>query len=313
MNYQNSTIKTIFILLEISLLISCNNSKTELRLVFANKVNYESFIIAKQKGYFNEAENNISIQTVNSGIQAAEAFTTGSADIIGTGNGPAVILMSKNSEIRILTRYATGEKMHRLIADTSIHTFAALKGKRIGIQQGSSTHAALLTWLHTNNISLDSVSLIAMEPANMPEAMKNKQLDAIAGSEPWALNVEKLCGNTVYELSNLYDKNNSQSHVLVSTAKISKEHKQQIEAIINGLEKANKFIKNNPKESAEIVSKSIGLTVDEQMLCTSRLNWSIGWEATDEQSLAETAKTLFQLKKISEIPKIKDFISSDFK
>ncbi len=86
-----------------------------------------------------------------------------------------------------------------------------------------------------------------------------------------------------------------------------KTYKNQIEAIVKGLDKANTLLNNNPDESAKIVSKYIGLTIDEQKLCTSRLNWQLGWEQNDVQSLEQTAKTLFELKKINTIPIIKNY------
>jgi ABC-type nitrate/sulfonate/bicarbonate transport system substrate-binding protein len=275
-----------------------------LRLVFPNKINYESFIIAQKLGYFAKESNNVEIQTVNSGIQAAEAMNTGSCDIIATGNGPAVILMSKSKDNVIVCRYATGEKMHRLIADTSLHNINDLKGKRIGVQQGSSTHATLLAWLEKNTVSVDSIVLIPITPQDMPEAMKNKQLDAIAGSEPWAINVEKICGEAIHEFERFYDSENSQSHVVITTRRIVDKYRKEIQQLCMCIEKANAFLRNNPEKSAEIVSKQLGLSVEEQMKCTSRLNWQLGWDNGDVKSMEETAKSFFAMKKIIAIPDI---------
>ena len=147
-----------------------------------------------------------------------------------------------------------------------------------------------------------------MDPLNMPEAMKNKQLDAIAGSEPWPLNVVKLCNQGVHELSDLYDPRNSHSHVVITTIKTLNEHKHQIQVILKALEKANEFLINNPLKSAEILSKHIGLSVEDQLVCTSRLKWQLGWEESDNESLAQTSKYFYQLNIIKEKPKIQEHI-----
>ena len=308
MNYQKFVLKSIVLLILISIAFSCKKEKAPLRLVYPNKINYESFIIANHNDYFNKDSSKIKIQTVNSGIRAAEALNTGGADVIGAGNGPAVILMAQNKEIVIVTRYATGARMHRLLADTSIHSPDELIGKRIGVQMGSSTHAALIAWLDIHNISSDMLTFIPMEPQNMPEAMKNKQLDAMAGSEPWPLNVEKLCKESVHELSNLYDSLNTQSHVVITTRKTLNERKKQIEGILISLEKANDFLINNPRESAEILTKYTGLSIEDQLVCTARLTWKLGWEEFDVESLEQTAKYFYQLKSIKEIPDIQEHI-----
>lgn len=309
MNYPKFILKTLAFFIAGWLICSCTGKVTPLRLVFPNKVNYESFIIARHNGYFNEDSAEIKIQTVNSGIQAAEALNTGGADVIAAGNGPAVILMAQNKQIVIVIRYATGERMHRLVADTSIHSISELQGKRIGVQMGSSTHAALIAWLDINHIPSDQITFVPMDPLNMPEAMKNKQLDAIAGSEPWPLNVEKLCRQNVHQLSDLYDPNNTQSHVVITTRKILNEHKRQIEDILAALEKANELIINDSLQSAEIVSKYTNLSVDDQKICTARLKWKLGWEESDIQSLEKTADYFCQLKSISEKPYIQEHIA----
>ncbi len=311
MNYQNFTTKSICFLLSLILISSCTNKQENLRLVYPNKVNYESFILANDNNLFNAAQNKIEIQTVNSGIQAAEAFNTGNTDIIATGNGPAAIILSNNPEAVIIARYATGERMHRMIADTSIHSINDLKGKRIGVQQGSSTHATLLNWFQNNGLSKDAITLVPMQPSNMPEAMKNKQLDAIAGSEPWALNVEKLCNESVYEFSNLYDENNTQAHVLITKRSIYGNFQNQINEIVNGLSGANQLLNSQPEESAQIISNYIGLTIEEQMICTSRLNWELGWNQSDTQSLEQTAKILFELKEIRTMPNIEEHLINE--
>jgi sulfonate transport system substrate-binding protein len=313
MNYQKFILKILAFFIAGWLTYSCTGKVAPLRLVYPNKVNYESFIIARHNGYFKEDSNNINIQTVNSGIRAAEALNTGGADVIAAGNGPAVILMAQNKEVVIVTRYATGERMHRLVADTSIHSIQELVGKRIGVQQGSSTHAALIDWLDNNGISTDQITIVPMDPLNMPEAMKSKQLDAIAGSEPWPLNVEKLCKQSVHQLSDLYDPNNTQSHVVITTRKILNEHKLQIEDILAALEEANQFIVNDPQQSAEIVSKYTNLTIDDQKICTARLTWKLGWEESDVQSLEQTADYFYKLKSISEVPDIQEYIAKGIK
>ena len=173
MNFQNFIKRFLPLISLIILFVSCKNDSSKLTLVFPNKVNYETFIIAKHLGYFQKTGNDLKIITVNSGINAAEALALGSADIAAMGDGPAVILMSQDKKISVVSRYAKGERIHRLISDTAIQTAKDLSGKRIGIQIGSSTHAAFLGWIEKQGVSIDDITIIPMNPLNMPEAMKS--------------------------------------------------------------------------------------------------------------------------------------------
>lgn len=309
MNYLHFIKRSILLAIAVTLFSACSEQPAPVKLVYPNKVNYESFIIANHLGYFKEGDSPVEVITVNTGINAAEALTLGNADLAAMGDGPTVMLMAQKKNVSIITRYAKGERIHRMVADTSIHVSANLLGKRIGVQVGSSTYGALMSWLENHNIPADQITIVPMDPLNMPEAMKNRQLDAIAGSEPWPLNVEKLCQNSVHELDNLQNEKNHFPHVLLANNKIfSEKSKKGILSVLKALDKANDFISANPDSSAKIASHYIGLTEKEQKECLSRLTWELDWTSSDLNSLEETASFFLKSKKIAERPDIAKYL-----
>jgi len=308
MNYLSFVNRILILLVIVFTFSSCKKKSTLLKLAYPQKVSYESLIVANHLGYFNEDGGNIKLINVTSGINAAEALSLGDAHLAAMGDGPTVILMAQDKNILVVSRYAKGEKIHRLIADTSIHETKDLIGKRIGIQMGSSTNGALLNWFDKNNVKKEDVIMVPMDPLNMAEAMKTKQLDAMAGSEPWAVNVEKMCSNAVYELDNLQDENNHFPHVLVASKNAVKDYEKQIRFVISALNRANEFIVNQPDSAAKIAAKYIGLSVDEQKVCMNRLTWEIDWDETDLNSLEASANFLYKSKIILNKPDIKRFV-----
>jgi ABC-type nitrate/sulfonate/bicarbonate transport system substrate-binding protein len=299
MNFRNFIKKCLLCLLVGTSLISCQQESPKLKLVYPNKVNYESFIIAKHLGYFGAG---IEVITVKSGIHAAEAMTIGDADIAAMGDGPSVILLSRKKECSIITRYAKGHKIHRLISQKDIHSPLDLKGKKIGIQIGSSTHAAFYAWLKSVGISEKEIELVPMNPSNMPEAMKSRQLDAMAGSEPWGLNVEKLCRDDVHELANLSNSDSHSPHLLLVKNDAINAKEVSINQVIEALSKVNTFIAENPEKAAEIAAHYIGLDVGDEEVCMARLKWELGWEESDLRSVLNTADFFLKSKKIKKLP-----------
>jgi ABC-type nitrate/sulfonate/bicarbonate transport system substrate-binding protein len=309
MNYLHFIKRSTVLAIVVLLFSACSDQPAPVKLVYPNKVNYESFIIANHLGYFKESDSPIEVITVNTGINAAEALTLGNADLAAMGDGPTVMLMAQKKNVAIITRYAKGERIHRMVADTSIHAPVDLLGKRIGVQVGSSTYGALISWLENHNIPADQITIVPMDPLNMPEAMKNRQLDAIAGSEPWPLNVEKMCQNSVHELDNLQNEKNHFPHVLLANTKIfSGKSEKGILSVLKALDKANEFIATNPDSSAKIAAQSIGLTEKEQKECLSRLIWELDWTPSDLNSLEETANFFLKSKKIAEKPDIAKYL-----
>lgn len=134
-------------------------------------------------------------------------------------------------------------------------------------------------------------------------------MDAIAGSEPWPLNVEKLCQNSVRELDNLQSEKNHFPHVLLANNKIfSGKNEKRILSVLKALDKANEFISANPDSSAKIAAHFIGLTESEQKECLSCLIWELDWTPTDLSSLEETASYFLKSKKITENPEIAKYL-----
>ena len=294
--------KHLYTLLIILTISSCNNETNKIRLVYPKKVNYESFIIADHLCYFDKSK--IETITVSSGINSAESIILNNGDIAAMGDGPSSIVLAKNPNTRIVCRYAKGNFIHRLISQSDIRSIPDLKGKKIGIQIGSSTNAALLAWLKKQGFKESNYQLIPMNPQNMPEAMKSKQLDAIAGSEPWALNTEILCQSTVHELANLNNSTNHFPHLLISKKSTIDKNTEKIKEIIEALSKANKFISQHPDSAAKIAAHYIGLDPKDEKICMSRLKWEIGWEYSDEKSLEESINFFLRSNKIKTKPSV---------
>lgn len=84
--------------------------------VYPNKVNYEPMIIATEKRYFADEGLDIKVRTVVGGIQAAEAIAAGSVDAAAMGDAPAIMLMSKHIQVKVIARYGGGDKIHRIVA-----------------------------------------------------------------------------------------------------------------------------------------------------------------------------------------------------
>lgn len=288
------------------LLFSCGRDAGKLRLVYPAKVNYEPLMIANAQGAF---PDNVDVLTVTSGIHAAEALMTGNADMAALGDGPAVMLMARNAPVKILARYAQGEHIHSLVTRSDIQTAEALRGKRIGVQLGSSTHGGLLLWLKAHGLSGDDLNIIPLSPLDMPDAMAFGQIDAMAGSEPWPTHVLSRCGNTAHRLEDFSGLGHLFPHVLmVRTACLSK-YSTQIAAVVQAVSEASALINTDPESAVIYTAALSGLKPDQQHACTARLNWATGWDSTDMQSLKTTALTMQAFGKINQLPDIENFLA----
>lgn len=273
-----------------------------IKIAYSNKVDYEPLMVASEKGFFREEGVNVTALIVTGGIQAAEAVATGSADLGAMGDAPGVTLLSQSPEARLVASYGGGEGMHRLIGWTDIQDVADLTGKNVGVQFGSSTQGALLRLMEANGLEPADVTQVPLNPADMPTALKNRQVDAIMGSEPWPTNVERTCGADVAEIANSTGLGSNYPLVLIASHKLVTERPAAVTAALRAIERAIVFMETNYDEALSLCANKTGLSVSDQERCLSTLSYALSLEPRDLDSLNATALFLRANGKIAALP-----------
>jgi NitT/TauT family transport system substrate-binding protein len=269
-------------------------------------------MVANEKGLFDEQGLNVTTKLVTGGIQAAEALITGSADLAAMGDAPAVQLITKDTGAKIVARFIGGAGMHRFIAWNDITEPEGLEGMKVGLQQSSSTHGAFLQWCEVNRVNVDNITFVYMNPLDIPTAMSTREIDAMAGSEPWAVNTQNLCGDQVHELGNSSGIGSTFPIVLVASERSMREKPDAISAVLRALDQSNQFILENWVESMEICASRTGLDIDDQSNCSSVQFYEVGFNGSDVQSMTMTAMVLQEFGKITAVPVIMDHVDLSF-
>lgn len=287
-------------------------------VAFSEKSNFETLIIAKETGMLEEA--GIKPLVVTGGIRAAEALVTGSADMAAMGDGPAISTISKDNGAMIVARFINGEGMHRFIAHTDILEPKDLEGKKVGLQQGSSTHGAFLRWMDANGVDSSKVILVPMDPINIPLAMQSgvsgqdqNGIVAMVGSEPWAIATERLCGSAVHEIGNSSGQGTTFPMVLLASQRIMERNPAAVSAMIEILMRSNQFIIDNWSEAMDICASRTGVAdAAEQEMCSLLQNYEVGFNGSDLQSLEMAAEVMLEFGRISSLPDIPSRIDLRF-
>ncbi|MBN1109283.1 MAG: ABC transporter substrate-binding protein [Methanomassiliicoccales archaeon] len=276
----------------------------DIRIAYSEKVNYETLIVANEKGMFAEEGLDVTPCIVTGGILAAEALLTGSADLAAMGDAPAVQTISHNDEVRIVARFIWSPGMHRIIAWNDIIEPQDLEGMRVGLQESSSSHGAFLQWCESRGVNADNITFVPMIPSNIPEAMASHELDAMVGSEPWAVNTENLCGDDVRELGNSSELGSTFPMLLLASERALESKGEAIMKVLEVLEKANRFINEEWDQAMGICASRTGLSLEDQSRCSGLQTYELGFNVTDVESMNMTAQVLLGFEKIPELPLI---------
>lgn len=277
------------------------------RICYPNKAQYAPFILAKEADAWKKSGLQVKdIVLSGGGIDAAEALIAKEADMAAMGDVPALIVLSRNDKFHILSSYMTSEGMHRIVvAGTSgIRTPADLKGKKLAVQVGTSTHGALLLYLQKQGIDKKDVTWVSLPPQHFPEAMQMGEVDAIAGSEPWPQNVlDKNPSAT--QLTDLSGLGNSYPHVLLVRNDFLQAHPQEVKVVLQVLASSEVTLREKPEEAARVIARSTGRDWQKEFAANAEMHWELTLDQSIEKSLCQTAEFLFAEGKLKKIPDIK--------
>jgi sulfonate transport system substrate-binding protein len=115
-----------------------------------------------------------------SGPPMLQAMAGGAVDIGSVGNAPPVFAAAGGDNIAIVGAFQANPLGSALLVpkNSSIHSIAQLKGKRIAVAQGSSADYHLLTVLKKAGLSVHDVTLDYLQPAEGLAALASGHVDA---------------------------------------------------------------------------------------------------------------------------------------
>jgi len=143
-------------------------------------------------GELDDVPYEIQWQEFTSGPPLLEALNAGSIHIGGVGNTPPLFAAAAKGEFKAIQAATYGGAGDAIVVpkDSDIKTVADLKGKRIGLAEGSSANYNTLAQLHEAGLTYDDVTVENLQPADALAAFSSGHLDAWAIWEPFTSQAE---------------------------------------------------------------------------------------------------------------------------
>lgn len=148
---------------------------------------------AQQTGAFARAGLDVKLTPFPAGPAMLPALAAGEVDLAWMGEFPAVTGFANGIPIEILMMERLDFTNVRLVANpsTGARTVQDLKGKKLGVSIGSTSHNHMLRALQQAGLKQEDVTLVNLTPANMPPAYAAGQIDAALTWEPNVGLIEK--------------------------------------------------------------------------------------------------------------------------
>ena len=184
--------------------LSGTSSWANEKLVYAGPPNISiPVIVALDQGYFAAEGLDVDYQPLQTGKQAMEAVLSGRADFGSVVTPNVVYAGFQTGALRLIASFgATFEDAILFPADSSIHTPADLRGKRIGLAMSTSSQDVLIHILDKNGIAWSDIIPVSLQPPVLVAALKGKQVDAVMAWQPWRAQIHKALKDEVREIEN---------------------------------------------------------------------------------------------------------------
>lgn len=276
---------------------------------------YASVYAAKEKGYLEEELAKVGAKyewnDFKSGPLVNEAVKAGHADIGFMADMPAILARSSGQDIQIISDVAFGEKALALIVktDSPINSVADIKGKKIAYGKGTYAQHLLSLLLTQNDLTFDDIQSVNLAAGDIPSALASGQID---GAVIW----EQYISQTVTEgkARVVADGTGIKRGNLVTYAVTSyaKENPKVIEAYIRAIKRGGEFIKEQPKEAAELLSKDFKVEPKVLERIFQNLDYSPALTPADVEEIKKVKDYLFEQKLIETDIDADEFINLSY-
>jgi NitT/TauT family transport system substrate-binding protein len=225
-------------------------------------IGYSPLYIAAEKGFFKEGGLDLEVKVFSSTGEADSAIAAGRIDSINNVTSEAVSLMSKFQDFRIVQIADSSLGGDGILARNDVKSIADFKGREIAVELNSVSHFFLLQVLQEAGLSGNDVKLTNVTPDAAAAAYSSGKADIAVTYAPFLqqANQGQKDGRVIYDTSKMPT---AIMDLYVFRSQFVQEHPQAVQGFVNGIFKAQEFLKTNTQEALAIAGKQLGLKPDE--------------------------------------------------
>lgn len=215
--------------------------------------------VAEAQGYF--VAEGVAVRTENciGGQRCIKRLFDGAAQLATASELPVMFHSFERDDYAVVATFVTSVRDVKLIVrrGTGIGAAAQLTGKRIGTVTGTTAHYYLDAFLLFHGVDPKSVTLIALAPEQVPDALAAREVDAVAIWEPYGWLTRKSLGADALVLDNprIY----TPSFNLVADRRTLAAREDDVVRVLRALARAQRFIHEQPRQAQEIMKARLRL------------------------------------------------------
>jgi ABC-type nitrate/sulfonate/bicarbonate transport system substrate-binding protein len=252
--------------------------------------------IALDKGYFSHNGLEVTLKTFPSGKMGCEQLKAGMIDIANISDFVLVDqVFGGTTSLRCVGSIAAADD-HQLITrkDRGIPAPSDLRGRKIGVSQGTSAEFFLGRFLAFNELTWHEVDFVNINPADLESALATGRVDAVMIWEQWAEKIRKSMENQIGS----WPGQSGQKYywLLVTTDAFMEARPGVLERLFRALDQAEKFLKNHRDESITIIAQWTDLDPDRVQAALTRSKCALSFDQSLLIALEDEARWMIRNK-----------------
>jgi NitT/TauT family transport system substrate-binding protein len=233
--------------------------RSPLKVACITFVGYRPAVIAQEKGFFKAQGVDVELNYVDFAQLQQADFSAGKYDGIGLTLGDFIILSANNPNMQSVLVVDETNGADVVVAQSDIKTVEDLKGKKIGANLGGFSEVFVTEMLRTSNLTTDDVNLVKFDALEIPQRLKNNDIQAGHTWEPFLSEAIKQGARP------LFTSKQTPGLILDLVAfrnETIRDRPQDVRAFVRGWLQALNFWEQNLEAGNEIITKTLKIPLD---------------------------------------------------
>jgi sulfonate transport system substrate-binding protein len=234
-------------------------------------IDYAPYLIAKSKGKFEKIGGGTTVKyTMFQSLPPInESLATNQIDAVFEAEPPALIGCAAGIDVKIVGISCSLVQEILVPVKSKAHSAADLKGSKIAVLAGTSSHYGVLKLLKEAGVAPNNVEIIDMAPPDAKSAFETGQVDAWAVWPPF-VEQEELAG-----VGRVLPKGDALIHsILAISGSFAAKNPTTVKALVSVLNETKAWMIKQPVEAQAIVAKELGIPLKVVERAWPRHDWS---------------------------------------
>jgi NitT/TauT family transport system substrate-binding protein len=235
----------------------------EIKVGLSDWPGWVAWYVAEQKGYFKKHGAKVKLVWFANYTDSIGALSAGQLDANSQTWSDTMTPLAKGVPLKAILVNDNSAGNDALMAGPKIKSIADLKGKSVALEQFSISHFVLANALARNHMSIKDVKVVNLAAGDAASAFMAGRVDAAVVWNPWVARIE--ASGKGHPLFTSKDMPGLVPDLLVAHGKALGDAAKRAELVgmIRAWMETEQFIRANPAEAVQIMSKVVGMKPDE--------------------------------------------------